>query len=200
MRKVFVVVLALGALQPGLSSAGAQGTPVPPQTPVEIELLENLSSQTMQAGQSIGFKVVRPVLVNGTTLLEAGAQVTGEVKTVQASRAFAKNGAFDLILRPIRLGNGTLLHLDFYRPKMRSSAKEKTGAAIVMIPVLAYYFPLIPVAVYDAVRRGKPYEIREGERYLVYVISSESPTANSAPEGAPPAPATEPKPAQPSRE
>ncbi len=80
MRKVFVVVLALGALQPGLSSAGAQGTPVPPQTPVEIELLENLSSQTMQAGQSIGFKVVRPVLVNGTTLLEAGAQVTGEVK------------------------------------------------------------------------------------------------------------------------
>lgn len=200
MRNMLVIVLAVGSLHMGHAQPATTAAPVPPGTAVEIELLENLSSQTMLSGQTVKFKTVRSVEVNGITMIPAGRLVAGEAKAVRASGAFQKNGSFDLILRPVRLDDGSFVHLDFYRPKLRSATKEKTEAAIVSVPVLLYYFPLIPVAAIASARSGKPYEIRSGERYLVYVIAGEQPAVEDTPGSAQPKAATEPQPAQPSRE
>jgi len=36
-----------------------------------------------------------------------------------------------------------------------------------------YYFPLIPVALLASSRKGKPFKVRAGERYRVYVVGVE---------------------------
>lgn len=153
---------------------------IPEQTPVEIELLETISSDSMHDGQKIGFKIVTPVEVGGATVMAAGMPLSGEVKKVKSSGAWQKAGSFDLSLDAIRLSEGTVVQLDFKRPKRVGTKGQKTAVAIAAVPVMMYYFPLVPIAVVGSARHGKPYVIRAGERYLVYVTSCERPAHGAA--------------------
>lgn len=155
--------------------------PVPAGTGVEIELLESISSETLQAGQSVPFKLVRALESNGTTLLPAGTRLTGTVTSANAARHWGKAGAFDLKLEPLKLADGTLVKVDFPRPAKVNARGERTGENVATGIALAYYFPLIPVALIAGSRKGKPFKIRAGERYLVYVTAAEAPAATAPP-------------------
>lgn len=112
---------------------------------------------------------------------------------MQASRKWGKSGAFNLTLQPLKLGDGTIVRIDFPRPSPISRRKNGKGekaakateAAILAPGVLAVYFPyfpLIPVALMAGARKGKPFTVRSGERYLVYVTSTEAAPAPVATE------------------
>jgi hypothetical protein len=159
----------------GLAARGA----VPPGTEVEIELLESISSETLKAGQSVPFKLVRGLEVNGVTLLPAGTAFTGKVISARPARHWGQAGAFDLKLEPLKLADGTLVHVDFHRPARLSTRKEKRGETIEGGIAMAYYFPLIPLALTRGSRKGKPFNIRAGERYLVYVTGTEAGAAGT---------------------
>ena len=167
-----VVVLALS----GLAFAGIepQSAAVPERTEVEIELVDAVSSESLHAGQVVAFKTVRPVVVNGATVIAEGTPVAGEVKTVQSSGAWHKAGSIDLTLKPVQLADGRAVQLDFHRPKLVKTGKERTGNAVAAALVLTYYFPLIPAALVQGVKKGAPFNIKAGERYLVYVMSTTS--------------------------
>ena len=144
MRGVHLQVLLLALVQPGLGQSASKPAAVPLNTPVEIELLDTISSETIRDGQQIPFRIVTPVQVDGVTVLEAGTAVIGEVRAVKTSGAWKRPGSFDLILEPIEFGDGSQVKLDFLRPKRLSTKKEKTTTALVAGPVLFYYFPVIP--------------------------------------------------------
>jgi len=148
---------------------------VPTGTGVEIELLENISSELLKAGQSVPFDLVRALEVNGVTLLPAGTQFSGTVMSANPSGHWGKAGAFDLKLDPLKLADGALVRVDFRRPARVNARGEKTGEAIGTAIVMTYYFPLIPVALIAGSRKGKPFKIRAGERYVVYVTGTEAP-------------------------
>lgn len=181
MFGIFSFVVAFASLPAGLAGGQTQPRVIPPQTAVEIELLDHVSSESLKVGQPVRFKVVTPVVVEGTTVIAAGTPVEGEVRAGRASGAWQRAGRFDLGLKPLLLADGTTVKLDFVRPKLRGVKVQQTAAAIAGGLYLAYYFPLIPVALVEGAKHGKPYDIRAGERYLVQVISSEPP----APAGAP---------------
>ena len=147
---------------------------VPVNTPVEIELQEGLSSETLHPGQEIAFKVIRPVIVDGETVISAGTPLAGEVRGAQKAGAFRKAGMLQLALKAIRLENGSLIQLEFPSPRVRSATREKTATGIAAGPVMLYYFPLIPFALAENVKKGAPFTIRAGERYRVYVVRSDS--------------------------
>jgi len=153
---------------------------IEPRTEVEIELLESISSETLHPGQTIQFTLVRPLESPGATLLPADTHFTGTVTSANAAGHWGKAGAFDLKLNPLKLEDGTLVTLDFHHPAKRNTRGEKTGETIGSALVLTYYFPLIPVALIAASRKGKPFKIRAGERYLVYVTGTEAPAAEPA--------------------
>ena len=176
MGGVFSAVLLLAFMPAALGQSPSRAAAIPINTAVEIELLEKVSSETMHDGQAISFKVVKPVEVDGIAVLAPGTPISGEVHAVKASGAWRKAGSFDLTLKPIKLSNGSTVHVDFLRPRHLSTRKEKTVIAIAAVPVLTYYFPLIPFMLVESAKHGKPYEIRTGERYLVYVIAGEPPT------------------------
>lgn len=153
---------------------------IPTGTEVEIELQESISSETLHAGQTVAFKLVRPVENNGVALLPAGTPFSGTVTSANAAGHWGKAGAFDLKLDSLKLPDGTLVRLDFHHPAKRNTRGEKTGETIASAIVLTYYFPLIPVALISASRKGKPFKIRAGERYLVYVSGTEPPAPEPA--------------------
>jgi hypothetical protein len=186
MRRLATLLLfsALVQLQFARGQGATQAVSLPQGTGVEIELLQDVSSETMKAGQIIAFKLVRPIEVNGKTLLPEASPATGIVESVRTSGKWGKSGAFSLTLQPLKLADGTLVHIDFYRPERKSEKRENavqdTVGAMRMVP----YFELIPFALIAGARKGKPFNIRSGERYLVYVTSTEeakAPAATEAP-------------------
>lgn len=174
MRRLLALLLGTVLAQYNFAQVTTQFVCVPPGTGVEIELLQDISSQKLKAGQIIPFKVVRPIVLSGETLLPANTHVTGIVEAVQTSGHWGKNGAFDLTLQPLKLADGRLIHIDFPRPQKKSEKMEKAGRRITGAMYFSYYFPLIPVALIAHARKGKPFNIRSGERYLVYVTSTEA--------------------------
>jgi hypothetical protein len=181
MRPFLSVVLILSLADCGFPQAVPPGEVVPTGTGVEIELLENVSSESLKAGQSVPFKLVHALEVNGVSLLTAGTQFSGTVTSANPSGHWRRAGAFDLKLDPLKLGDGALVRVDFHRPARVNARGEKTGETIGSAIVMAYYFPLIPVALIAGSRKGKPFKIRAGERYLVYVTGTEAPAATESP-------------------
>ena len=163
----------------------AKPAAIPGHTAVEIQLGESISSETLRAGQEIAFTVVRPVVVDGTTVIAAGTPLVGEVKSAQSAGAFRKTGSFDLGLKPLNLPDGTTVQLDFPRPKLRGARGEKAATSAAAVPVLLYYFPLIPFAVAANAKKGAAYKVAAGERYLVYVVPA-APAAQEPASAAPP--------------
>jgi hypothetical protein len=169
MRSLLSTTLTISLVCSAFSQVSKPMDGVRLGTAVEIELLENLSSETLQAGQSVSFKVVRALEYGAVRLLPAGTAFTGTVTSAHAARHWGKAGAFDLKLEPLKLTNGTLAFLDFHRPAKLNDRGEKTGQALESAMAMAYYFPLIPAALIAGARKGRPFMIRAGERYLVYI-------------------------------
>jgi len=182
MRQFLPIVLSLSLVRFQFAQVELPTRVVAPGTGVEIELLENVSSETLQAGQNVSFKLVRGLEVNGVAILAAGTPFNGTVTSASASRHWGKAGAFDLRLEPLKLADGTLVHVDFHRPRRLNARGEKVGENTLTGVSLIYYFPLIPVALIAGSRKGKPFKIRAGERYLVYVTGTEAaPAATESP-------------------
>lgn len=175
MRGLLSLVLMLSLVRSGFAQV-APGVAVRLGTEVEIELLESISSETLQVGQSVQFKLVRALESDGTALLPAGTTFTGTVTSTHAAAHWGKAGAFDLKLDPLKLADGTLVRIDFHRPTKLDARGERRGEAAESAIVMTYYFPLIPVAMIAGSRKGKPFKIRAGERYLVYVTGKEPAT------------------------
>jgi hypothetical protein len=181
MRPFLSVVLILVLPFPGFAQAAPSAEAVRTGTGVEIELLEDISSESLKAGQSVPFKLVRALGINGVTLLPPGTQLNGTVTSANPSGHWGKAGAFDLKLDPLKLADGALVRVDFHRPARVNARGEKTAETIGSAIVLTYYFPLIPAALIAGSRKGKPFKIRAGERYLVYVADTQAPAATESP-------------------
>jgi hypothetical protein len=182
MRRLLTLLVITALVRTQFAQVVIPAISVPPGTGVEIELLQDVSSETLKAGQVIPFKLVRPLQFHGETLLPAGTAATGIVEKVKTSGKWGKSGAFNLTLQPLKLADGTLIPIDFPRPHKKSEKAEKAGERTAETMALTYYFPLIPVALIVGSRKGKPFNIRSGERYLVYVTSTEAPAASAATE------------------
>jgi hypothetical protein len=181
MRPFLSVLLAFSLLRLSFAQAVPPGDLIPLGTGVEIELLENISSESLQAGQPVSFKLVGPLEAHGVRLLPADTPFSGTVTAANRSGHWGKAGAFDLKLEPLKLADGTQVRLDFHRPTRLNARAEKTGETIGTALVMTDYFPLIPVALIAGSRKGKPFKIRAGERYLVYVTGVEGLAAGEAP-------------------
>ena len=181
MRPLLSVVLILSLTSCAFAQAVPLGELVPAETGVEIELLESISSESLKAGQFVPFKVVQAVEVNGVTVLTGGTQFSGTVTSANPPGRWGKAGTFDLKLDPLKLADGELVRVDFHRPAKVNARGEKTGETIESAIVMTYYFPLIPVALIAGSRKGKPFKIRAGERYLVYVTGIEAPATTGSP-------------------
>jgi hypothetical protein len=179
MRSFLSVVLIFSLTYLGFAQGVPSSNEVPLGTGVEIGLLENISSESLRPGQSVPFKLVHPLEINGVTLLPAGTPFSGTVMSAKPSGHWGKAGAFDLRLDPLKLADGTLVRVDFHRPAKVNARGEKTGETIGTAMVMTYYFPLIPMALIAGSRKGKPFKVRSGERYLVYVTGEEAPATDS---------------------
>ena len=82
-------------------------TNIPAGTPLQVRIIEKLSSEQANVGDQFHGTFAAPVVVNGRTLFSKGADVTGEVTNVERSGRLSRPGELHLSLRTVRSGGRT---------------------------------------------------------------------------------------------
>ena len=75
---------------------------IPSGTSVQVRITEQLSSETANVGQVFHGVLAAPVVIKGKVLFPKGAQVTGDVLSVERSGRLSSPGELHLSLRTIR--------------------------------------------------------------------------------------------------
>lgn len=126
-------------------------------TEVKLRLKSSVSSASSQVDDPIFFEAVEPVVVEGVTVVEAGAEARGTIILAQSKRSFGRRGKLDLTIDAVRAVDGLNLRL---RATKSVKGKEKYGQAGV-VTILAGPFGFFV--------KGKDVEIPGGTEYPIYI-------------------------------
>src|SRR5438552_3584049 len=122
-RQNFVLALLLAAAS--VCPAADVYSNVPAGTSLQVRIIDKLSSETANVGDTFQGTLSAPVVVNGRTLFSKGTDVTGEVLRVERSGRLSSPGELHLTLRTIRSGGRTYaLAVEPFMIKGESHAKS----------------------------------------------------------------------------
>jgi hypothetical protein len=160
--------------KPGAASGQSGLTVLAKDTPVEIELLTDISSRSPGPRTPVQFKVVRPVRVNGKTVIASGNPVQGMAVTKAAARGH-KPGSVALTDLRTTTTDGSNVLLRFARSSaqtVRPRGEETGSVNDYTTAFLSLGFPISWPFI--KMRKGKNVIIPAGERFEVYVVKAVS--------------------------
>lgn len=153
------------------------GVKIPDGTRIELETAYDVSSKDVKAGEAISFRVAAPVVLNGRTVIEAGATATGRV--VKASRGghFGRAGRLAWSMQEVVAVDGTRVPLRLDGRAVGDSKGAKVATKAVITGALLW--PIAPVALLHGFRRGESAYLPAGKRFEAAVHGDASVNANA---------------------
>jgi hypothetical protein len=168
---VILAMVQASAAPASLSPTGTaalEGTPVEVKvsdgTEMEVELKNNASGQELKVGDIVDFTIVRPVLVNGVTIIDKGASARGRITTAKKAGHWGKAGKLEWAMQDVQAVDGNRLPARFTK---REVGDSKGGTVAVGAVATTVLFP--PAALLWGLKKGKPAIIAAGNRYTVFV-------------------------------
>lgn len=137
---------------------------VPDGTEMEIELKNNVSGQEVKVGDIVDFTIIRPVQVNGVTIIDKGASARGRITTAKKAGRWGKAGKLEWAMQDVQAIDGNRLPARFTKRDVGDSKGGTVAVAAVATTVL-----LGPVGLLWGLKKGKPAVIPAGNRYTVFV-------------------------------
>jgi hypothetical protein len=89
---------------PAASAPARQPREIPSGTTLTVELGETISAASSQAGQTFSARIAQPVVVNGETLIPAGAQAQGRVLEATESGRVRGVAVIQLTMTSVSVG------------------------------------------------------------------------------------------------
>jgi hypothetical protein len=196
----------------GQSALGQSALEIPSGTSIKVRMIDNLSSEQAQMGDTFRGTLDWPIMVNGRELYPKGADVIGRVTGVHATGRLSDPGELDLVLNTVSSGTvAASINVEPLVIKGESHTKSNAtkiggGAALgAVIGAIAGGGKGAAIGTLAggaagtgaAAATGKNPAIVESEAILTFVTSSASvgtapppPPASPAPSEASPAPAS----------
>lgn len=171
---------------------------IPAGTPIEVEVAYTVSSLDIKPGEYLSFRVLIPVIVDGATVIEKGALVTGRVTLAKRGGHWGKAGRIAWAMEDVVAVDNTRVLLDpathsrnealwnlerkanlGTTPTQSSQGSVKgtshKGEVTTKTIIAAAAFPpLAPLALMQGFRRGENAVLPEGKRYVVVVRNDAS--------------------------
>lgn len=148
---------------------------VPDGTEIEIQLTNNLSGQEAKVGDLVDFTVLRPVVVNGVTIIEKDASARARVTTAKKAGRWGKAGKLEWAMQDVQAVDGSRLPARFTKRSLGDSKGGTVAVAAVATTVL-----LGPIGLLWGLKKGKPAVIPAGNRYSVFVSGDTNVKVNAA--------------------
>ncbi len=137
---------------------------VPDGTPVEIEVVETVTSEDLQEGDIVTFTVVNPVKIGDATVIEAGAPARARVLEVDKARFWGRSGKILWAMQDAVAVDGNKVPLRFSKEARGGGSSGKVGIAVVATAIV--FWPAAPVW---GLKKGKKAVVPAGQRYQVFV-------------------------------
>ena len=204
-RKYFRLVSSLLAsvllaLMP-LPALGQRALEIPSGTSIRVRMIDNLSSEQTQMGDTFRGTLDEPIQVNGRELYPKGADVIGRVTDVHATGRLSEPGELDLVLNTVSSGTvAASIHVEPLIIKGESHSKSNVakiggGAALgAVIGAIAGGGKGAAIGTLAggaagtgaAAATGKKPAIVESEAVLIFVTSTASVATTPPPPTSPP--------------
>ncbi len=194
-RKYLQLLTLVLALAP-LAALAQRSLEIPSGTSIRVRMIDNLSSEQTQMGDTFRGTLDEPIEVNGRTLYPKGADVIGRVTDVHATGRLTEPGELDLVLNTVSSGTvAESIHVEPLVIKGESHSKSNVtkiggGAALgAVIGAIAGGGKGAAIGTLAggaagtgaAAATGKKPAIVESEAVLTFVTSSASAPATPPP-------------------
>lgn len=150
---------------------------IPAGTRLDIQATHDVSSLDAKVGDLISFRVLVPVKVGDTIVIEDHALVTGQLVKAKRAGHWGKAGKLAWTMRDVVAADLTRVPLtanaDFPGGQQgvtgQSHGGEVATRTAVMAGLLAPTVVLAPLALMHGFKRGEQAVLSEGKRFVVYV-------------------------------
>ena len=105
------------------------GTTIPAGTAVQLRLNQTLSSSTAKTGSFVSLSVVNAVVVNGETVIKAGAQAEGQVSNAKKAGIIGSPGSIGITVTSVTATDGTKIPL---QGMMSQDGDDKMVASVII--------------------------------------------------------------------
>lgn len=137
---------------------------IPDGTPMELELMSNVSSKEAQEGDIVNFTVVNSVVVNGVTLVEKGAPARARIAVAKKSGRWGKSGKLGWAMQDVMAADGSRIPIRMEK-KLSGDSKGGTVATGVILTSLVFW----PAAPLWGFKKGKDVTMPAGKRFEAFV-------------------------------
>lgn len=167
---VILVMVNASAATTDNSSAPAGGpkegveVKVPDGTPLEIELMTNISSATAKEGDIVDFTIVNPVVIDGVTVIEKGAPARARVAAVKKAGYWGKAGRLGWTMQDALAADGNRIALRMEK-KLTGDSKGGTVATGAIVTAMVFF----PAAPFWGFKKGKNAIYPAGKRFEAFV-------------------------------
>ena len=152
---------------------------LPAGTTIDIESAYTVSSLDLKPNEYLSFRVLIPVKIDGFTVIERDALVTGRVVEAKRGGHWGKAGRLSWTMVDVVAVDGTRPPVRFQKdlPDGRNGIKGTSHGAevatktIVLGALMAPLFPIAPLALMSGFKRGESAVLPEGKRFVVFVQS-----------------------------
>jgi hypothetical protein len=148
---------------------------IPAGTALEIEAAYTVSSGNVRKHDFLSFRVLVPVKIDGVTLIEENALVTGRVLEAKRGGRWGKSGKLSWIMLDVVAADLSRVpvqpHQELPGGSDRISGISHGGEVATKAAIMsAVFFPLAPVAIIGgAFKHGEDAILPQGKRIVVYV-------------------------------
>lgn len=148
---------------------------IPAGTTLEIEATYTVSSVNVRQYDFLSFRVIIPVKVDGVTLIDKDALVTGRVIEAKRGGRWGKAGKLSWIMVDVVAVDLSRIpvqsHQELPGAGDRIAGISHGGEVAARAAIMsAVFFPLAPVAIIgSAFKRGEDAILPQGKRFIVYV-------------------------------
>jgi hypothetical protein len=147
---------------------------IPAGTTLEIEAANTVRSVDMRPNDFLSFRVLVPVRVDGLTLIDKDALVTGRVVESKRGGRWGKAGKLSWIMLDVVAVDLSRVpvqpHQELPGGRDRISGISHGGEVAAKTIIMSVFWPLAPVAVISgAFKRGEDAILPKGKRFIVYV-------------------------------
>jgi hypothetical protein len=148
---------------------------IPAGTALEIEAAYTVVSGNVRKHDFLSFRVLVPVKVDGVTLIERDALVTGRIIEAKRGGRWGKSGKLSWIMLDVVAADLSRVPVQANQELPGGSDRisgishggEVAARAVIMSAV---FFPLAPIAIIGgAFKHGEDAILPQGKRFIVYV-------------------------------
>ncbi len=142
---------------------------LPAATLVDFETAYPINSQEFRKGDAISFRVVNPVIIDGSVLINQGATATGIVTQAERNGHFGRAGRITWAMKEVTAVDGTRIPIEFTGHTVGDSKGAKVAAQTIIMGALMG--PAAPIALLGGFKRGENAYIPAGKRFQASVRS-----------------------------